>query len=49
MKKLFCFIALISIFGLAKAQIYNMDVVNGQTISTCTGEFNDDGSHAENC
>ncbi len=49
MKKLFCFIALISIFGLAKAQIYEMDQVNGQTISTCTGTFDDDGGHAEHC
>ena len=49
MKRLLCFIPLLFIFGLVKAQVYNIDQVNGQTISTCTGDFNDSGGHIEHC
>ncbi len=49
MKTLFCFIPLLLIFGLVKAQVYNINEVNGQTVNTCTGEFNDSGGHTHNC
>ncbi|MBI5541616.1 MAG: hypothetical protein HY951_16270 [Bacteroidia bacterium] len=49
MKRLLCFIPLLLIFGLVKAQVYNINEVAGMTISTCAGEFNDDGGHAHNC
>ena len=49
MKKLFSIIPLLFIFGIIQGQIYNIDDVDGLTVSTCSGDFDDDGEHAHNC
>ena len=43
MKKILFISLSIMIFSSAKAQIYEMDQVNGQTINTCSGIFYDSG------